>query len=140
MYCLETQPCAPKVLLLRFNALRSSVSHVDVTALLSKIGSISGKHGFEFSRTCGSSGRTSAQSNRDLLRALHACPTSLPRKVGACKVMTHNPFTYLITYRRVKAPPEDGVVSYKYSVPRRGGSFEMQPGLVALCPVLAEFP
>ena len=139
MYCLETQPCAPKVLLLRFPALRSSVSHVEATALLSQIGSTSGKHGFEFVRTCGSSGMTGAQSDRDLLRALHDCPTSLPRKVGACKVMTHNPFSYLITYRRVKAPPEDTVVSYKYCVPRRGGSFEMQPDLVARCPILAEF-
>ena len=31
-------------------------------------------------------------------------------------------------------------MSFKYSVPRRGGSFEMQPSLVARYPILAEFP
>ena len=130
-YCLEPRPCAHKVLLLCFPALKASISRADATAILSQIESSSRKHGFEFVRTCGSSGMTCAQADRDLLCALRHCQTSLPRKVGACKITRHNQFAYLITYRCVKAPPEDWVVSFKYFIPRCGGSFVMQPGLVA---------
>ena len=102
---LEPCPCSPKVLCLRFSALQSSISNKDATTLLSIIGSSSGKHGFELSRTCGSSGQTCAQSDRDLLVALHDCRTSLPRKAGASKISRFNQFCYMLTYRRVAAPP-----------------------------------
>ena len=54
VYCLEPRQCAHKLLLLRFPALKASVSRADATVILSQIGSSSGKHGFEFARTCGS--------------------------------------------------------------------------------------
>ena len=47
---------------------------------------------------------------------------------------------YKLTYRKVAAPPNNTVVSYNYSVPRRGGLFEMRPGLVSMHPLLAKFP
>ena len=136
----EAATCSPKVLCLHFHALQSSISNTDATTLLSIIGSSSGKHGFELARTCGSSGMTCAQSDRDLLRALHDCRTSLPRKLGAIKITRHSKFSYKITYRRVLDPPDDNVVSFKYYVPRRGGLFEMRPGLVSKYPLFADFP
>ena len=63
-----------------------------------------------------------------------------PARLGLVKyLMRHNQFTYLMTYRCVKAPPEDQVVSFKYLVPCHGGSFVMQPGLIAQQPILVEF-
>ena len=83
---------------------------------------------------------TCAQLDRDLLRALHDCRTSLPRKLGATKFTRHSKFSYKITYRCVSDPPDDNNVSSKYSVPRRGGSFETRPGLVSKYPLLVDVP
>lgn len=93
----------------------------------------------ELARTCGSSGMICAQSGRDLLLALHECSTSLPHKAGASKITCFNQYCYWIAYRHVAAQPEDRVVSFKYLVPRRGGSFEIQPSLVARHPSLPSF-
>ena len=105
--------CAPKVLCLRFPVLQSSISNEDATTLLSIIGSSSRKHGFEMSRTCGSSSMTCAQSDRDLLVALHNYRTLLSCKAGAAKITHFNQCCYMVTYRRVAASPEDLVVSFK---------------------------
>ena len=93
--------------------------------LLATIGNVSGKHGFELTRTGGSSGKTNDQSDMNLLSALHDVQTALPRRLGACKI-TRNNLHYTLTYRRVN--PEDGssdVASHQYCPPQSGGSFAM---------------
>ena len=104
---LEDQPCSPKVLCLRFHALQSALSCENATHLFRDLSTMSGKHGFEFARVCGSSGMTCAQADRDFLRALHEVETSLPWKVGATKITCYHPFKYKVTYRTLSPPPFD---------------------------------
>ena len=43
-----------------------------------------------------------AQAGRDLRRALHECQTSLPRKVGACKILNETQPVYLLDYVQMR--------------------------------------
>ena len=68
---LEGSHYPPKLLLLRFQKTQSSLTNKEAEELLSTIGNVSGKHGFELKRTGGSSGKISEQYDRNLLFALH---------------------------------------------------------------------
>ena len=49
----ESEKFPPKLLLLRFHKMQSSLSNEESTELLSIIGNVSGKGGFEMTRICG---------------------------------------------------------------------------------------
>ena len=134
----ESEKFPPKLLLLRFHKMQSSLSNEESTELLSIIGNVSGKGGFEMTRICGLSGSRSEQADRNILSALHDCQSSLPRRVGACK-LTRQQFDYVATYRRMnESCGVSEVVSYTYGLAQRGGSFVMQPGLLEKYDLLLE--
>ena len=122
----DTSQARPKLLLLRFHRLiKSSVSDNDVLRLHAIIGAVSGKHGFEMTRLGGSSGRTSDQSDRDFLHAMHEVNAALPVRCGACKI-TRDELWYNVVYRKVNPKTDKSVIGHaKYSPAQRGGSFDM---------------
>ena len=127
---LEGRHYPPKLLLLLFHKMQSSLTNKEAEELLTTIGNVSGKHGFELTRTGGYSGKTSEQSDRNLLSALHDVNTALPRRLGACKI-TKDELHYTLTYRRVRPIyGKSHVVSHKYCTPQLGESFVMPPGLL----------
>jgi hypothetical protein len=130
----------PKLLLLRFHSMmNSTVSDDEVQQLYELIGSVSGKRGFEMTRTGGSSGQTSDQTDVEFLHALHEVHTSLPRRLGACKI-TRDKLLYNVTYRKVTPKPgKNPVTTVKYCPVKRGGSFNMEPGMLKRYPWLGEF-
>ena len=136
----DTSQARPKLLLLRFHRLiKSSVSDNDVLRLHAIIGAVSGKHGFEMTRLGGSSDRTSDQSDRDFLHAMQEVNASLPVRCGACKI-TRDELWYNVLYRKVNPKTDKSVIGHaKYSPAQRGGSFDMQPGMLTEFPWLGEF-
>ena len=89
----------PKLLLLRFHSLmESSLPDKDVEEIFQLIGPGGGNMGFEIRRTGGSSGMTNAQTDVEFLNGMHFIRSSLPRRLGGCKIMRFE-CHYSIAYR-----------------------------------------
>ena len=135
---LEPMPRPPeKLLLLRFPGIGSSMTDEEVTDVLALIRSISGRRGYEFTRSCGSSGLVTDQTDRDLLVALRDCPSALPRKAGASKI-TRGSRGYFVTYRRTTEDNKEEVVTSRFFPPKIGGPFLMEVSMMQKHPVLYE--
>ena len=130
----EPLPHPPeKLLLLRLCGMLSNMTNEQATEFLSMLRVLCGRHGFEFNRSCGSSGLPSDQSDCDLLTALKECSSALPRKAGAAKI-TRGETAYYITYRRTMKDKDgkltERTCTVQYFPPKIGGPFFMEMGLL----------
>jgi len=131
----------PKMLLLRFSGMLANVKYSIqrkneiAKELYHQLRPIAGRQGYEVVRRGGSSGKTSIQSDQDLLDCLHDVPGLCPRRLRGV-IILKGPLTYYLIYRNVNS---NKFVSYQYSPPKEGGSFKMPCTVLSSYPLLAEF-
>ena len=103
------------------------------------IGSVCGKHGFEATRTGGLSGVTTDQTDVEFLHAMHKINSALLRRLGGCKI-TRNKLHYHVTYwRKEQKLHLTPCTTGKCCPVKRGGLFDMAPGMLMRYPWLGEF-
>ena len=131
----------PKMLLLRFSGMLANVNHSIQTRneianqLYHQLRPIAGRQGYEVVRRGGSSGKTSIQSDQDLLDCIHDVPGLCPRRLRGVLIL-RGPLTYYLIYRNKDS---NKFVCYQYSPPKEGGSFKMPSAILYSYPVLGEF-
>jgi len=130
----------PKLIILRFhNMIHHSISSEAAFSLYSQVQCKAGKQGFEVKRTSGTGGRVSEQSDIDLMFAMRESESSLPRKLGACKIV-RNKYFYHIFYKKIQPKPgTNHIALITYSPPKDGGSFLLNPAAMEHFPFLGEF-
>ena len=71
---------------------------------------------------------------------MHFLRSAIPRRLGGCKIGREK-CHYIVTYRKQHTSQHDlsHVLIVRYSPIRRGGSFDMQPGMMDKYPCLREF-
>ncbi len=101
---------------------------------------ISGRNGYELTRTGGTQGFTSAQSHKDLLFCLREDNKLLPNKAGACLIIP-NIKSYYIFYRKrgIKDSRDDPIAVTEYAPPSLGGSLRVNPNIIDRWPIIGEF-
>ena len=131
----------PKMLLLRFSGMLANVCYSvqrrnKIAYLLyHQLRPIAGRQGYEVVRRGGSSGKTSIQSDQDLLDCIHDVPGLCPRRLRGV-VILRGPLTYYLIYRNMESTK---FVCYQYPPPKEGGSFKMPSAILYSYPVLCEF-
>ena len=120
--------------------MKKTLPDNSVEEMFRLIGSVCGKLGFEVRQTGGSSGRTNVQTDVEFLHGLHFLRLAIPRRLGSCKIGCEK-CHYTVIYRKQHTSQHDlsNVATVRYSPIRRGGSFDMQPGMMDKCPCLGEF-
>ncbi len=128
---MEKEVMPQKLLLIRPTSMLSNIKYssdekADLSEKIYKtLRAYSGKRGYEMRRVCGSSGKVTSASDKDILSVLHEHEGAIPRKVYAVIILRGEDRYYLV-YRRVN--PKDGddfFTSTHYCPPKDGGSFKM---------------
>ena len=135
---------APKLLLLRPSGMLCNElftkSERDAFAqdIYHHVRSLAGRRGFEIRRTCGSSGKVSHETDKDLLRFLSYHEGIIPRYAHGCLIVrTKN--NYLICYARAAPSLEKKTfVLWRFCPPKDGGQFDMPDTCIAMFPPIAE--
>ena len=142
-FAMEDQANAPKLLLLRPSGMlcnelftksqRDTFAH-DIYMYLR---SLAGKRGFEVRRTCGSSGKVSPETDKDLLRFLSYHEGIIPRFAHGCLII-RTEYSYLLCYATATPSLENKFIMWSYSPPKDGGQFDMTDTCIAKFPPIAE--
>lgn len=106
----------------------------DIYAL---IRSYAGRRGFEVKRTCGSSGKVSPESDRNLLYFLSYHEGILPRLAHGC-VIIRGEDRYYFCYAKVTPSSSTNHVIWEYTPPKDGGQFRMPNICLSMFPPIAE--
>ena len=131
---------SPKLIMLRFhNMIHNNILCEAAFALYSQVRCIADKQGFEVKRTSGTGGCVSEQTDIDLMFAMRESESSLPRKLGACKIV-RNIYFYHIFYTKIQPKPGTKPIGHiTYRPPKDGGSFLLNPAAMEQFPFLGEF-
>jgi hypothetical protein len=141
---MEGDARAPKLLLLRPSGMLCNElftkSEIDTFAqdIYHHVRSLAGKRGFEIRRTCGSSGKVSYETDKDLLRFLSYHKGIIPRYAHGCLIIRAES-NYFICYARATPTLEKNqFVMWSYCPPKDGGQFNMSDTCIAKFPPIAE--
>ena len=142
-FTLEDEAKAPKLLLLRPSGMlcnevftkpqRDTFAQI----IYNHIRSLAGRRGFEIRRTCGSSGKVSYETDKDLLRFLCYHEAVLPRFAHGCLIIRAED-RYLFCYAKATQAMENKFVMWSYCPPKAGGAFDMPDSCIAKFPPVAE--
>jgi hypothetical protein len=142
-FTLEDDAKAPKLLLLRPSGMLCNDVYTktqrDAFAadIYNHVRSLAGKRGFEIRRTCGSSGKVSHETDKDLLRFLCHHEAVLPRFAHGCVIIRAED-RYLFCYAKATPASENKFVKWSYCPPKPGGSFDMPNSCISMFPPIAE--
>jgi len=142
-FTLEDEAKAPKLLLLRPSGMLCNevftTPQRDTFAqnIYNHIRSLAGRRGFEIRRTCGSSGKVSYETDKDLLRFLCYHEAVLPRFAHGCLIIRAED-RYLFCYAKATPATEKKFVMWSYCPPKAGGAFDMPDSCIAKYPPIAE--
>ena len=130
-FSMESQPLPYKLLLLRPTSMLSNhkYSTEERSTLADQIHHVlrgyAGKRGYEMKRICGSSGKVTPASDRDIISVLHEHEGAVPRKLYAVIILRGEDRYYLV-YRRINPTPDSSIYTYTYYCPPKdGGAFKM---------------
>ena len=99
---------------------------------------VAGRDGKEINRTSGTNGFTSPSTHLDLLSSLHNNPSLLPNKVGACWIIQHKKFYYILYSKHNPTSNEHPIACTTYAPPMPGGSLLLNGNALEKWPVLGE--
>ena len=142
-FTLEDEAKAPKLLLLRpsgmlCNDVFTKPQRDDFAQnIFNQIRSLAGRRGFEIRRTCGSSGRVTHETDKDLLHFLSYHEAILPRFAHGCLIIRAED-RYLFGYAKATPTTENKFVLWSYCPPKVGGAFDMPDSCIAMFPPVAE--
>ena len=140
---MEGDAKAPKLLLLRPSGMLCNElftkSQRDTFAhdIYKNVRCLAGRRGFEVRRTCGSSGKVSHKTDKDLLRFLSYHEGIIPRYAHGCLII-RTEFSYLFCYAKTTPSLGNNFVMWSYCPPKDGGQFDMKDTCIAKFPPIAE--
>ena len=111
----------------------------DDAASMSNLRTISGRRGSEVTRTSGTDGYVTTQSHKDLLFVLHDNDGLLLNKAGACLIIPHKKYYYIMYSKQNPNDDEHPIGIATYAPPKPGGSFLLNGNAMDAWPVLGEF-
>lgn len=129
-----------KLLTMRMHTMINySISDEAVKSMYTNLRAISGRRGSEVTRTSGTGGYVTHQSHKDLLFVLHENDGLLPNKAGACLIVPHKKYYYILYSKHDPDTNEHPIGLTKYAPPKPGGSLIINGNAVDAWPVLGEF-
>jgi hypothetical protein len=143
-FTMEGDARAPKLLLLRPSGMLCNElftkSEIDTFAqdIYLHVRSLAGKRGFEIRRTCGSSGKVSYETDKDLLRFLSFHKGIIPRYAHGCLIIRAESNYYICYARATPTSEKKHFVMWSYCPPKDGGQFNMTDTCIAKFPPIAE--
>ena len=121
---IDLQQNGIKLLVNRIQSLvNSSLSDAEVEDLYWNLRAISGRRGFEVTRTSGTGGVTSPQTHVDLLFVLHENEYLLPNKAGSCISIPHKNMYYILYKKHDPDVNTHPIVITTIAPPKPGGLF-----------------
>ena len=142
-FTLEDEAKAPKLLLLRPSGMLCNEVFTKpqrdnfAQNIFNHIRSLAGRRGFEIRRTCGSSGKVSHETDKDLLQFLSYHEAILPRFAHGCLIIRAED-RYLFCYAKATTTTVNKFVMWSYCPPKAGGAFDMPDSCIAMFPPVAE--
>ena len=128
-----------KLLCCRAQSLASKgISDLDATKMYYDLAYEAGWDGIGLTRTSGTNGYTNNTSHRDLLRVLHANPSLLPNKAGACWIIPHKKYYYILYSKHTYKSDEPSIGCTTYAPPKPGGSLLLNGNAMVQYPILGE--
>ena len=140
---MEDESKAPKLILLRPSGMLCNdvftKQQRDAFAanIYNHVRSLAGRRGFEIRRTCGSSGKVSHETDKDLLRFLCHHEAVLPRFAHGCVIIRAGD-RYLFCYAKATPASEKKFSIWSYCPPKPGGAFNMPDSCISMFPPIAE--
>lgn len=131
-----------KLILFRMQSMiHHELTAEESTFLYTNLLAISGRGGYEMTRTSGTAGLVNEQTHKDFCYVLSQNPGLLPTRGSACYVVP-NGRKYTCLYKKHKMKSEKNshpIAITHYPPPKLGGSFAMSPKIFEIVPFMAEF-
>lgn len=136
----EDNSKADKLLCSRIQSLLTpNISEEDAVSLYSTLCHVAGKGGWEMNRTSGTNACVNDSTHKDLTLVLHTNQSLLPNKAGACWIIPHKKFYYILYSKHNPGDNKHPIACTTYSPPKPGGSFLLNSNAISKWPILGEF-